>query len=246
MQHLETIKNHLSDLGIHNVHSVIHNPDYTTLFTDETAPHTDSRENTRLTSNGAVAVDTCIFTGRSPSDKYFVCDKTTEHTLWWNDGGQNKNDNKPITQEIWAHLKSLSTTQLSGKKLYVVDARCGASAHSRLAVRFITEVAWQAHFVTNMFIRPSTDELFTFSPDFVVINSAKAVNPNWQEQGLNSENYVAFNLTENVQLIGGSWHWNINMTEKSRRYRLSALFSRALGMIKAPTCGPRLISCRRT
>jgi len=126
--------------------------------------------------------------------------------LWWSDQGKGKNDNHPITQETWQHFKSLVTTQLSGKRLFVVDAWCGANPETRLSVRFITEVAWQAHFVKNMFIRPDEQSLATFEPDFVVMNGAKCTNPQWQEQGLNSENFVAFNLTEKMQLIGGTWY----------------------------------------
>ena len=126
--------------------------------------------------------------------------------MWWADQGKGKNDNKPLSPEVWADLKHLVTEQLSGKRLFVVDTFCGANADSRLKVRFITEVAWQAHFVKNMFIRPSDEELADFEPDFVVMNGAKCTNPNWQQQGLNSENFVAFNLTERMQLIGGTWY----------------------------------------
>ncbi|XMR42280.1 phosphoenolpyruvate carboxykinase (ATP) [Escherichia coli] len=145
-----------------------------------------------------------LFTGRSPKDKYIVKDATTQDTVWWSD--QGKNDNKAITPEVWSHLKSLVTKQLSGKRLFVIDGFCGANPDTRLAVRVITEVAWQAHFVKNMFIRPSDEELKVFKPDFVVMNGAKCTNPNWKEQGLNSENFVAFNLTEKIQLIGGTWY----------------------------------------
>ena len=157
-----------------------------------------------MTDSGAIAVDTGSFTGRSPKDKYIVSDSLTKDTLWWADQGAN--DNNPISQDVWNDLKSLVTTQLDGKRLFVVDAYCGANENSRLQVRFVTEVAWQAHFVTNMFIRPSIDELATFEPDFVVMNAARAVNDKWQEHGLNSENFVAFNFTEKMQLIGGTWY----------------------------------------
>ncbi|HLV47533.1 MAG TPA: phosphoenolpyruvate carboxykinase (ATP), partial [Aliidiomarina sp.] len=158
----------------------------------------------RVTSSGAVAVDTGIFTGRSPKDKYIVRDDITRDTIWWSDQGQN--DNKPIDGETWAHLKGLVTKQLGNKPLFVVDAFCGANEDTRLAVRFITEVAWQAHFVKNMFIRPSDAELESFEPDFIVLNGAKCTNPDFEKQGLNSENFVAFNLTERIQLIGGTWY----------------------------------------
>ncbi|WP_168416135.1 phosphoenolpyruvate carboxykinase (ATP) [Erwinia amylovora] len=192
--------------GITDTVEVVYNPDYDMLFKEETLPGLTGYERSRVTESGAVAVDTGIFTGRSPKDKYLVRDETTRDTLWWSDQGKGKNDNQPLTQETWQSLKSLVTRQLSGKRLFVVDAWCGANPDSRLRVRFITEVAWQAHFVTNMFIRPDAESLAGFVPDFVVINGAKCTNPDWQSQGLHSENFVAFNLTEKMQLIGGTWY----------------------------------------
>ncbi|MBJ3815002.1 phosphoenolpyruvate carboxykinase (ATP) [Shimwellia pseudoproteus] len=196
----------LQAYGIHDVSEVVYNPDYDTLYQEELAPGLEGFERGVLTNLGAVAVDTGIFTGRSPKDKYIVRDDTTRDTLWWSDTGKGKNDNKPLSQETWQQLKSLVTEQLSGKRLFIVDAFCGANTDTRLAVRFITEVAWQAHFVKNMFIRPSDDELAAFEPDFIVMNGAKCTNPHWKEQHLNSENFVAFNLTERIQLIGGTWY----------------------------------------
>ncbi|UYU32204.1 phosphoenolpyruvate carboxykinase (ATP) [Siccibacter colletis] len=195
----------LKAYGITSVQEVIYNPDYDTLYREELAPGLEGYERGVETRLGAIAVDTGIFTGRSPKDKYIVRDDTTRDTLWWADEGQ-KNDNKPLSQETWTHLKGLVTQQLSGKRLFVVDAFCGANPDTRLAVRFITEVAWQAHFVKNMFIRPNDDELQAFAPDFVVMNGAKCTNPDWAAQGLNSENFIAFNLTERIQLIGGTWY----------------------------------------
>jgi len=195
----------LKAYGITGVQEVIYNPDYDTLYREELAPGLEGYERGVETRLGAIAVDTGIFTGRSPKDKYIVRDDTTRDTLWWADEGQ-KNDNKPLSQETWTHLKGLVTQQLSGKRLFVVDAFCGANPDTRLAVRFITEVAWQAHFVKNMFIRPNDDELQAFAPDFVVMNGAKCTNPDWAAQGLNSENFIAFNLTERIQLIGGTWY----------------------------------------
>ncbi|WP_340620018.1 phosphoenolpyruvate carboxykinase (ATP) [Xenorhabdus siamensis] len=192
--------------GIRDVSEVIYNPSYELLFSEETKSSLQGYEKGTLTNLGAVAVDTGIFTGRSPKDKYIVRDEVTRDTVWWADQGKGKNDNKPLSQETWSHLKGLVTQQLSGKRLFVVDAFCGANADTRLKVRFITEVAWQAHFVKNMFIRPSDEELIDFSPDFIVMNGAKCTNPQWKEQGLNSENFVAFNLTERMQLIGGTWY----------------------------------------
>ncbi|WP_340613849.1 phosphoenolpyruvate carboxykinase (ATP) [Xenorhabdus thailandensis] len=196
----------LAVYGIHGVSEIVYNPSYELLFSEETQPTLQGYERGTLTNLGAVAVDTGIFTGRSPKDKYIVRDEVTRDTVWWADQGKGKNDNKPLSQETWSHLKGLVTQQLSGKRLFVVDAFCGANADTRLKVRFITEVAWQAHFVKNMFIRPSDEELVGFTPDFIVMNGAKCTNPQWKEQGLNSENFVAFNLTERMQLIGGTWY----------------------------------------
>ncbi len=196
----------LAGYGIHNVSEIVYNPSYDLLFQEETKPTLEGYERGTLTTTGAVAVDTGIFTGRSPKDKYIVRDAITQDTVWWADQGKGKNDNKPLSQETWSHLKGLVTKQLSGKRLFVVDTFCGANADTRLQVRFVTEVAWQAHFVKNMFIRPTHEELACFEPDFIVMNGAKCTNPDWQEQGLNSENFVAFNLTEHMQLIGGTWY----------------------------------------
>ncbi|MBI6547800.1 phosphoenolpyruvate carboxykinase (ATP) [Xenorhabdus lircayensis] len=196
----------LAVYGIRDVSEIVYNPSYELLFSEETQSSLQGYERGTLTNLGAVAVDTGIFTGRSPKDKYIVRDDVTRDTVWWADQGKGKNDNKPLSQETWSHLKGLVTQQLSGKRLFVVDAFCGANADTRLKVRFITEVAWQAHFVKNMFIRPSDEELVDFTPDFIVMNGAKCTNPQWKGQGLNSENFVAFNLTERMQLIGGTWY----------------------------------------
>ncbi|MBG6038744.1 phosphoenolpyruvate carboxykinase (ATP) [Proteus cibarius] len=196
----------LQQYGIKDTSEIIYNPSYELLFDEETKPGLTGYERGTQTSLGAIAVDTGIFTGRSPKDKYIVRDDVTRDTVWWADQGKGKNDNKPLSQEVWTDLKSLVTNQLSGKRLFVVDAFCGANADTRLKVRFITEVAWQAHFVKNMFIRPEQEELENFTPDFIVMNGAKCTNPNWKAQGLNSENFVAFNLTERIQLIGGTWY----------------------------------------
>lgn len=198
--------NELEQYGIRDAAEIIYNPSYDLLFDEETRPGLTGYEHGIVTTSGAVAVDTGIFTGRSPKDKYLVRDDLTRDTVWWADQGKGKNDNKPLSQDTWNSLKHLITNQLSGKRLFVVDAFCGANADTRLKVRFITEVAWQAHFVKNMFIRPDENELHDFEPDFIVINGAKCVNPDWQAQGLNSENFVAFNLSERIQLIGGTWY----------------------------------------
>ncbi|HIG78912.1 MAG TPA: phosphoenolpyruvate carboxykinase (ATP) [Cycloclasticus sp.] len=194
----------LSQYGITNASEIIHNPSFDILYEEETRDDLVGYEKGTVTNLGAVAVDTGIFTGRSPKDKYIVMDDVSRDTVWWST--QGKNDNKPLSIENWSNLKSLVTEQLSGQRLFVVDTYCGANKDTRLAVRFIVEVAWQAHFVKNMFIRPSEEELENFEPDFVVLNGAKTNNPNWKEQGLNSENFVAFNLTEKMQIIGGTWY----------------------------------------
>lgn len=206
MSHQENLKQYLLSLGIKDLTAVIYNPDYELLIAHETSPELQGFERGIMTASGAVAVDTGVFTGRSPKDKYIVRDASTQDTLWWSDAGLGRNDNKPMSAEIWSQLKSLVAGQLSGKKLYILDCWCGASSDTRLAVRFITEVAWQAHFVKNMFIAPDDDELDDFEPDFVVMNGSKCTNKQWQEQGLHSENFVAFNLTEKIQLIGGTWY----------------------------------------
>ena len=194
----------LSIYGISNVAEVVHNPSFDFLHKEEMRDDLEGFERATMTDLGAVAVDTGEFTGRSPKDKYIVKDDVTRDTLWWSD--QGKNDNKAIDQNVWNDLREIVGEQLSGKRLFVVDTFCGANADTRLAVRFITEVAWQAHFVKNMFIRPTDAELVHYEPDFVVLNGAKTSNHKWQEHGLNSENFIAFNLTEKMQLIGGTWY----------------------------------------
>ena len=192
--------------GIQDVKEIVYNPSYNLLFGEETKPGLSKYEKGIITRSGAVSVDTGIFTGRSPKDKYVVLDDTTRDTVWWKSDMAKVSDNKPISHEIWNHCLSISAKQLSGKKLFVVDCFCGANKNTRLSVRFILEVAWQAHFIKNMFIRPEPEELISFIPDFVVLNASKATNPDWQKQGLNSENFVFFNLTEGMAVIGGTWY----------------------------------------
>ncbi len=196
----------LSEYGIKDIKEIIYNPSYNILFAEETKPGLDSYEKGIITRSGAVSVDTGIFTGRSPKDKYVVLDDTTRDTVWWKSDKGKVSDNKPLSDEIWNHCKNLSAKQLSGKRLFVVDCFCGANKNSRLRVRFVLEVAWQAHFVKNMFIRPEPEELIDFKPDFVVLNASKAKNPDWKKQGLNSENFILFNLTEGMSIIGGTWY----------------------------------------
>jgi len=196
----------LSQYGIKDVKEVIYNPSYEQLFEEEMNPSLEGFERGFMTEMGAVKVDTGKFTGRSPKDKFVVMDDITRDTLWWT-SDKVKNDNKPVTPEVWKDLKALVAEELSGKRLFVVDSFCGANPDSRLKVRFIVEVAWQAHFVKNMFLRPSPEELENFGePDFVVMNGSKTTNPNWKEQGLNSENFTVFNLTEKMQVIAGTWY----------------------------------------
>ncbi|MGF1772306.1 phosphoenolpyruvate carboxykinase (ATP) [Vibrio wakamikoensis] len=195
----------LTKYGITGVTDIVRNPSYEQLFEEETREGLEGYEKGVVTELGAVAVDTGIFTGRSPKDKFIVKDATTEENMWWTND-KVKNDNKPMSQEAWNDLKTLVTGQLSNKRLFVIDGFCGTNPDTRLCIRIITEVAWQAHFVKNMFIRPTEEELATFEPDFVVMNGAKCTNQKWEEQGLNSENFTVFNLTERMQLIGGTWY----------------------------------------
>jgi phosphoenolpyruvate carboxykinase (ATP) len=193
----------LHDLGITGNHEVVYNPSYEELFKAEMSQKNKGFEKGALTDTGAVAVKTGVFTGRSPKDRFIVEDEVTRDTIYW-DGTVNK----PTSLEAWKDCKKLVLKQLSSsKKLYVVDAFCGTNPDTRLKVRFVMEVAWQAHFVTNMFIRPSHYELEHFGkPDFVVMNGSKTTNPDWKKHGLNSENFVLFNLTERIQIIGGTWY----------------------------------------
>ena len=196
----------LTKYGINGAVEIVHNPSYEQLFNDETNPALEGYEKGQLTELGAVNVMTGIYTGRSPKDKFFVMDETSKDTIWWT-SEEYKNDNKPVSQDTWKALKELAVKELSNKKLYVVDAFCGANEATRLKVRFIVEVAWQAHFVTNMFIRPTAEELANFGePDFVVYNASKAKVENYKELGLNSETAVVFNLTSKEQVIINTWY----------------------------------------
>ena len=196
----------LEKYGILNVSEIIYNPSYDYLYNEELNSSLEGFEKGQLSELGAVNVMTGEFTGRSPKDKYIVKDSVTENTIWWN-SDKAPNDNKPISTETWNALKETTVNQLSNKKLYVVDAFCGANENTRLKVRFIMEVAWQAHFVKNMFIRPTEAELENFGePDFIVMNGSKTTFKDYAAHGLNSEVYIAFNLTEKIQLIGGTWY----------------------------------------
>ena len=195
----------LTKYGITGTVEIVHNPSYDVLFAEETKAGLEGYEKGQVTELGAVNVMTGIYTGRSPKDKFLVKDATSENTVWWT-SEEYKNDNKPVTTETWNALKALAAKELSNKKLYVVDGYCGANEATRLKVRFIMEVAWQAHFVTNMFIRPSKEELESFEPDFVVYNASKAKVENYKELGLNSETAVVFNLTTKEQVILNTWY----------------------------------------
>lgn len=203
---MSNLNEQLKKIGLNNPKQIFHNLSYDELYNHEINPELKGFEKAYQTKNGALSVDTGVFTGRSPKDKYIVLDDETKNNVWWAGEGRKGSDNKPISLEIWNHLKTLSQNELNNKDIYVTDGYCGANENTRLKIRFVTEVAWQAHFVKNMFIRPAESELVNFEPDFVVLNSCKTVNPNWKEQGLHSENYIAFNLTERMALIGGSWY----------------------------------------
>ncbi len=196
----------LTKYGITGTTEIVYNPSYEQLFAEETKPGLEGFEKGQETELGAVNVMTGVYTGRSPKDKFIVYDETSKDTVWWT-SEEYKNDNKPLSTESWNVLKGIAQKELSGKKLFVVDAFCGANPSTRLKVRFIMEVAWQAHFVTNMFIRPTAEELASFGePDFVIYNASKATVPNYKELGLNSETAVVFNLTSKEQIIINTWY----------------------------------------
>lgn len=194
----------LDALGITNAQKIYYNPSYDELYQHETDTKLTGYEKGFLTSLGVVAVDTGIFTGRSPKDKYIVEEESSKDNVWWKNN--NKSDNKALSPEIWNELKNLATMQLSNKTLYVIDAYCGANTDTRMKVRFIMEVAWQAHFVKNMFIRPDEKDLENFQPDFVIYTASKVANKNWKQQGLNSEVFIAFHLAKKEAVIGGTWY----------------------------------------
>ena len=195
----------LTKYGITGTTEIIHNPGYEEMFTDEMDPSLEGFDKGVLTELDAVNVMTGIYTGRSPKDKYIVMDENSKDTVWWTTEGY-KNDNHPMSEETWAIVRDLARNELCNKKLYVVDAFCGANKDTRMAIRFMMEVAWQAHFVTNMFIRPTAEELENFTPDFVVYTASKAKCLNYKELGLNSETVVAFNVTSREQVIINTWY----------------------------------------
>jgi len=209
--HKEKLMEDLASYGITDVKEIYYNPSFEELYKHETDPSLEGYEKGVVTELGAVNVMTGIFTGRSPKDKYIVMDEKSKDTVWWAAPG-NRSDNKPVDHKVWEHCYNIGAKQLTGKKLYIVDGYAGANKDTRIKIRFIMEVAWQAHFVKNMFIRPSEEELAGFKPDFVVLNASKAVNHEWQTMQrtdgvpLNSEVFVIFNLSEGKAVIGGSWY----------------------------------------
>ncbi|MCF8297810.1 MAG: phosphoenolpyruvate carboxykinase (ATP) [Saprospiraceae bacterium] len=192
--------------GIENAQEVFHNLSYDELFKHETSDELEGYEKAYLTNTGAVSVDTGIFTGRSPKDKYFVRNSKSSDDIWWSSPERKGSDNKPISKEIWNDLLQTSQEQLTGKKLYITDAFCGANINSRIKIRVISEVAWVSHFVKNMFIPPSKSDLKQFEPDFILLHACKTINPKWELHNLNSDVYVAFNLEERMAVIGGTWY----------------------------------------
>ena len=198
-------KINLNKYGIKDVAEVVYNPTYEVLFNEETKPGLEGYEKAQETELGALNVMTGVYTGRSPKDKYIVMDENSKNTVWW-DSEEYHNDNHPMSEDVWAEVKKLAISQLSGKKLYVVDGFCGTNADTRMKVRFIMEVAWQAHFVTNMFIRPKNEAEFDQEPDFVVYCASKAKVDNFKELGLRTDTCVAFNVTSNEQVILNTWY----------------------------------------
>ena len=195
----------LKAYGITGTTEIVHNPSYEELFAEETKPGLEGFDKGQVTELGAVNVMTGVYTGRSPKDKFIVMDENSKDTVWWTSDAY-KNDNHPASKETWDAVKKIAIDELSNKKLYVVDAFCGANKDTRMAIRLIVEVAWQAHFVKNMFIQPSEEELKDFKPDFVVYNASKAKVENYKELGLNSETAVVFNITSREQVIINTWY----------------------------------------
>ncbi|MCQ2500900.1 MAG: phosphoenolpyruvate carboxykinase (ATP), partial [Lachnospiraceae bacterium] len=195
----------LTKYGITGTTEIVYNPSYEMLFEEETKAGLEGYEIGTNTELDTVNVMTGIFTGRSPKDKYIVMDENSKDTVWWTTD-EYKNDNHPMSEDVWATVKDIAKNELCNKRLFVVDAFCGANADTRMAIRFIVEVAWQAHFVKNMFIIPTDAELETFEPDFVVYNASKAKVENYTELGLNSETCVAFNITSREQVIINTWY----------------------------------------
>ncbi len=196
----------LKKYGFDDVTEIYHNLSYDELFAHETNPSLEGFEKGFVTNTGAVAVDTGIFTGRSPKDKYIVEEETSIENIWWKTPGRKSSDNKPVSEGTWKELYGLAVQQLNGKKIYIMDGYAGANPDTRIKIRVVTEVAWMAHFVKNMFIRPEDNELDNFEPDFVMLNACKTNDPEWQKHNLNSEVFVVFNLKERLAVVGGTWY----------------------------------------
>ena len=195
----------LSKYGITGTTEIVHNPSFEFLYEEEIRPDLTGYEKGQISELGAVNVMTGIYTGRSPKDKYIVMDENSKDTVWWTTD-EYKNDNHPMSEATWADMKKIAQDQLSNKRLFVMDAFCGTNKDTRMAIRFIMEVAWQAHFIKNMFIIPTEEELETFEPDFVVYNASKAKVENYKDYGLNSETVAAFNITSREQVIINTWY----------------------------------------
>ena len=204
-KNINELREALTSYGIKDVKEIYYNPSYEDLFKDEMNPALTGYDKGVLTELGAVNVMTGVYTGRSPKDKYIVMDKNSKDTVWWNTPVY-PNDNHEMSEKVWEEVKNLAKKELSGKNLYVVDAFCGANKDTRMAVRFIMEVAWQAHFVLNMFIKPTEEELKNFKPNFTVYTASKAKVDNYKELGLNSDTCVAFNVTSREQVILNTWY----------------------------------------
>ena len=196
----------LEEVGISGWEEIFYNLSFDELYNHELDPSLEGFDRGTVTSVGAVAIDTGKFTGRSPKDKYIVEDDITKDTVWWASGEPSGSDNKKLSHEAWVHLKEVSANQLTGKKLYVMDGYCGANEDTRMSIRLVTEVAWMAHFFKNMFIRPTQDELKTFKPDWTILNACKTTCQDFKEYGLRSEVFCAFNITERMTVIGGTWY----------------------------------------
>ena len=217
-KNINELREALTSYGIKDVKEIYYNPSYEDLFKDEMNPALTGFDKGVLTELGAVNVMTGIYTGRSPKDKYIVMDKNSKDTVWWNTPVY-PNDNHEMSEKVWEEVRNLAKKELSGKNLYVVDAFCGANKDTRMAVRFIMEVAWQAHFVLNMFIKPTEEELKEFKPNFTVYTASKAKVENYKELGLNSDTCVAFNVTSREQVID-------ELLSAIERHRLNALLSK--------------------
>jgi len=203
---LGAINLNLENFGIKDIKGLFYDLSYDDLFKHETDPSLTGYDWGIVSEFGAVAVDTGKFTGRSAKDKYIVEDDVSRDTVWWASGEPSGSDNKRLSQDVWDHLKELAVNQLNGKKLYVMDGFCGANPETRMSIRLVTEVAWMAHFFKNMFIRPTEEELKDFKPDWTILNACKVACSKFEELGLRSEAFVAFNLKEKMTVIGGTWY----------------------------------------